>query len=158
MLDDVMPPESAMAVLERRAKGLEEPEIPETPSPESMGKQIRAMALGVEHLQYVNTPNVGAVPNLPDWAVLDLKCVIGSHGARPLHVGELPPQAARWSLVHVYAHELVADAAVEGSRQKALQALACDSMTLNFNEVEPVFDAIVEAQGPRLARFRKRRK
>lgn len=156
LLDRVMPPDEAQALLERRAKGLEDPEILPAPTPESMGRNVRAMALGVEHLQYVNTPNVGAVPNLPDWAVLDLKCVIGTHGARPLFVGELPPQAARWSLAHVYAHELVADAAVEGSRHKALQALACDSMMLNFNEVEPLFNAIVEAHGPRLARFRKR--
>ena len=47
--------------------------------------------------------------------------------------------------------------AVEGSREKALAALASDSMMLNFKEVEEVFDAIVEGQGPRLARFRKRR-
>lgn len=139
-----------------RAKGLEKPQIPKKASPESMGKQIRAMALGIEHFQYVNIPNLSAVPNLPDWAVLDLRAVIGSHGARPLFVGELPPQAARWSLAHIYAHELVADAALEGNRHKALQALACDSMMLNFTEVEPLFDAIVEAQGPRLARFRKR--
>ena len=120
-----------------------------------MGKQIHAMATGVEHLQYVNTPNLGSVANLPPWAVLDLRSVIGSHGARPVHVGELPPQAARWSLAHVYAHELVVDAALEGSREKALQALACDSMMLNFGEVEAVFDALVQAQGPRLARFKK---
>ena len=157
MLDDMLRARGEADGLESRAAGKQQPLIPESASPESMGKQIRAMALGVEHLQYVNTANGGAVPNLPEWSVLDLRCVIGSHGAQPLAVGELPPQAARWSLAHIYAHELVVDAAVEGSRKKALQALACDSMMLNFAEVEEVFDAIVGAQGSRLARFRKRR-
>jgi len=142
--------------LELRAKGLKPPRIPEHLSPESMGQQIRAMALGQDKVHYVNTPNRGAVPNLPDWAVIELKAVIGSHGARPLHVGELPPQAARWSLATIYAQELMVDAAVEGSRKKALMALACDPMMVNFTEVTPVFDALVEAQGERLARFRQR--
>jgi len=142
--------------LELRAKGLKPPVVPDRVSPESMGEQIRALALGREKIHYVNVPNQGAVPNLPDWAVLELKAVVGSHGARPIFVGDLPPQAARWSLQHIYVHELLVDAAVEGCRQKALQALACDPMMLNFHEVEPLFDAIVEAQGPRLRQFRRR--
>ena len=158
MLEEMRHEVEGEGSLEQHAQGLEKAEIPARPTPEAMGKQIRAMALGIEHFQHVNTPNRGAVPNLPEWAVLDLRAVVGSHGARPLYVGDLPPKAARWSLAHIYAHELVVDAAVEGSRRKALQALACDSMMLNFAEVGKVFDAIVEAHGPRLARFRKRRK
>ena len=142
--------------LELRAKGLAALRIPEKPTPESMGQQLRSVALGQEHIHFVNTPNRGAVPNLPDWAVLELKALVGSHGARPIYVGDLPPQAARWSLAQVYAHELTVDAAAEGSRAKALQALASDPMMLHFGEVEKVFDALVKAQGPRLARFRKR--
>ncbi|OGV65728.1 MAG: hypothetical protein A3K19_25895 [Lentisphaerae bacterium RIFOXYB12_FULL_65_16] len=138
-----------------RAKGQKEPWIPTGKSPESMGEQIRAMAFSREKIHYVNTPNRGAVTNLPDWAVIELKAVVGSHGARPLFVGPLPPQAVRWSLPTVYAHELMVDAAIEGSREKALMALACDPMMTNFGEVEPLFDAMVEAQGQRLTTFRK---
>ena len=141
--------------LELRAAGKKDLWLPETPTPEAMGRQIEAMATGREIVHYVNTPNRGAVPNLPDWAVIELKAVIGSQGARPIYAGELPPQAARWSLAHIYAQELLVDAAVEGSRQKALQAMACDSMIRDFKEAEKVFDAIVEAQGERLKKFRK---
>ena len=141
--------------IDLRAAGKLPPAVPKQLSPESMGEQIRALALGREKIHYVNTPNRGAVPNLPDWAVLELKSIVGSNGARPIAAGELPPQAARWSLNHIYFHELLVDAAVEGSREKALQALACDAMILNFTEVEPLFDAIVKAQGSRLRRFRK---
>ena len=141
-----------------RASGLAELRMPEKPSPESMGEQLCAIGLGKEKIHYVNTPNRGAVPNLPEWAVLELKAAVGSYGAKPLYVGELPPQAARWSLATIYTHELTVDAAIEGSRKKALMALACDPMILNFTEVEPLFDALIEAQGPRLARFRKRRR
>ena len=125
-------------------------------SPEAMGAQIRAMAFGPPIIHYVNTTNRGAVPNLPDWANIECKAIVGSGGARPAFAGELPPQAARWSMAQVQAQELMVEAAVEGCRRKALMALACDPMMLNFDEVEPLFDAIVAAQGPRLARFRKK--
>lgn len=123
-------------------------------TPESMGEQIRALAFGGEMVHYVNIPNRGAVPNLPEWAVIELKALLGSNGAQSIHVGELPAQAARWSLATIYAHELMVDAAIEGSRDKALQALASDPMMTNFHEVEPLFDALIKAQGQRLARFR----
>lgn len=139
-----------------RAKGELPPWIPSKPSPESMGQQIRAMALGIEKVHYVNIPNRGAISNVPDWAVVELKGVVGSYGARPLFVGDLPPQAARWSLATIYSQELMVDAAIERSREKALMGLACDPMMINFTEVEKVFDAIVKAQGDRLADFRKR--
>jgi len=141
--------------LELRAAGEKDPWLPEVPTAEAMGRQIEAMATGREIIHFVNTPNRGAVPNLPDWAVIEQKAVIGSQGARPVYAGELPPQAARWTLAHIYAQELLVDAAVEGSRRKALQAMACDSMIRDFKEAVEVFDAIVEAQGERLKRFRK---
>jgi len=47
------------------------------------------------------------------------------------------------------------DAALEGSREKALQALACDPMIINFREPEPPLDALIEAQRPRLDHFRR---
>jgi len=87
--------------LRLRAEGTLPPLAPDTLSPEAMGEQIRAVVLGHERLHYVNAPNEGAVPNLPPWAVLDLRALVGSFGARPLYVGELPPQAARWSLHHM---------------------------------------------------------
>jgi alpha-galactosidase len=147
----------APSELELRAAGKLPPLILEELSPESMGRQVRAMALGQEMVHYVNAPNGAAVENLPEWAVLEMKCLIDSRGASPVRVGPLPPQLARWSLATIYAHELTVDAAAEGSREKALQALACDPMIVNFHEVEPLFDALVEAQADRLARFRKRR-
>ena len=143
--------------LELRASGEKEPRIPERISPESMGQQARAIAYGREMIHLVTTPNRGAVTNLPPWAALEMKAVIGSKGARSVHIGEMPAQAARWSLAQIYAHELTVDAAVEGSRDKAIQALGCDPEMTDINEVEAVFDALVEAQGDRLKRFRKRR-
>lgn len=141
--------------LAARASGEAPLIIREKISPEAMGQQIRALTQGPDKVHIVNVPNQGAIGNVPDWAVMEMKCVIGQHGARPVHVGDLPAQAARWTLAQIYAHEIMIEAAAEGSRSKALQALACDPMVRNFQEPERILDALVQAQGDRLAVFRK---
>jgi len=139
----------------RRASGEEPLDLPGISTPEAMGRQIRALTFGPDMPHLVNVPNAGAIPNAPDWAVLEMKCLIGQHGARPVHAMELPPFAARWTLAQIYANELIIEAAVEGSRAKAIAALACDPMIRDLQEAERVLDALVQAQGDRLAPFRK---
>lgn len=140
--------------IELKAAGKKPIELPQENSPEAMGMQIKALAFGPDMVHYVNLPNRGAISNLPDWAVVELKAVVGQGGAKPVHVGELPPQVVRWSAAQLYAHELTVDAAVEGSRQKALMALACDPMIRDFHEACAILDALIEAQAGRLDRFR----
>lgn len=141
-----------------KAAGKKAPWLPgknET-TPESMGGQIKALAFGPDKLHFVNTPNRNAIPNLPEWAVVEIKAVVGKDGARPVYIGEMPAQAVRWSIAQIYAHELTVDAAVEQSRKKAIMALACDPMIRDFKEAQAVFDAIVKAQGDRMKAFRAR--
>ena len=140
--------------LEQRASGKVPLAIYEGVSPEAMGHQIVALTQGPDIVHVVNVPNEGAVPNVPPWAIVELKAVVGMQGARSVHVGELPPVAARWTLAQIYAHELLVEAAAEGSRTKALQALACDPMVRDFHEPRLILDALVAAQGDRLAPFR----
>lgn len=141
--------------IELEADGKKEIRLPKENSPEAMGLQIKALAYGPDMVHVVNVPNRGAVPNLPDWAVIELKAMIGQAGAKPIYVGDLPAQAARWSAAQLYAHELTVDAAVEGSREKAIMALACDPMIRDFHEASAVLDALIEAQEGRLDRFRR---
>jgi len=142
------------ADLARRASGQAPLIIKTKLSPEAMGHQIRALTQGPDMVHIVNVPNNGTIPNVPPWAVMEMKCIVGQHGAQPVHVGELPPQAARWTLAQIYAHELLIEAAAEGSRTKALQALASDPMVRDFHEPRIILDALVAAQGDRLAVFR----
>lgn len=141
--------------LRARAEGSKPLLLPDRQTPEAMGRQIQALKLGPDMIHVVNTRNNGAVSNLPDWAVVELKAVVGQHGARSVDVGEMPPQAARWTLAQIYANELMIEAAVEGSRKKAIQALACDPMVRDFQEAGKILDALVVAQQGRLDRFKK---
>jgi len=141
--------------LEARARGEKPLLSPEHMSPEAMGDQIRALTFGPDMVHVLNVPNNGTVTNVPPWAVMETKCVVGMHGAQPVYVGEIPAPAVRWTLAQIYAHELVVDAAAEGSREKAIQAIACDPMVRDFVEPEKILDALIEAQGDRMAPFRK---
>ncbi len=123
-------------------------------SPEAMGHQIAALSQGPSITHFVNIPNNGAIPNLPPWAVVEVKAAIGGNEAAPVCAGELPVQCARWTLPQLYAHELTVDAAVERSREKAVMALASDPMIRDFHEARKVFDALVEAHGERLKDFK----
>ena len=123
-------------------------------SPEAMGHQIAALSQGPSITHFVNIPNKGAIPNLPPWAVVEVKAAIGGNKAEPVPSGELPVQCARWTLPQLYAHELTVDAAVERSRDKAIMALASDPMIRDFHEARKVFDALVEAHGDRLKDFK----
>jgi alpha-galactosidase len=144
------------AQLQARAEGTKPLYIPKHVTPEAMGQQIKALTQGPDIVHVVNIPNEGAIPNLPDWALVEVKAVVGQHGARPVFVGDLPAQAARWTLAQIYAHELTIEAAAEQSRSKAIQALACDPMIRDFHEAEQVLDALIEVQGDRLASFMKK--
>lgn len=142
--------------LDARAKGDAPLLVHEKTSPEAMGRQLRALIQGPDMVHIVNVPNQGAISNVPDWALMEMKCVVGQHGARPVQVGDLPAPAARWTLAQIYAHEILIEAAAEQSRTKAIQALACDPMVLNFAEPARILDALIEAQEGRLEVFRKR--
>ncbi len=124
-------------------------------SPEAMGVQIRTLLYGPEKVHFITTRNNGAIGNLPDWAAIELNAVIGQGGARAVTVGDMPPEAARWTLQHIYENELIIEAAVEGSRAKALKAMACDPMIRDFHEAVKVLDALVAAHGQRLRCFKR---
>lgn len=141
------------STLGERAAGTVPLKIHEEMSPEAMGLQIKALLQGPDKVHVVNLPNAGAVSNVPDWALIELKSVVGPQGARPVAVGEIPTVAARWTLAQIYAHELLVDAGIEGSREKAIQALACDPMIRDFDEAKAILDAMIKAQGDRMARY-----
>jgi 6-phospho-beta-glucosidase len=71
----------------------------------------------------VNVRNDGALPFLPDDAVVEVPAEIGANGARPLPVAPVDPLFAGL-IGHVAAYEnLALDAAVNGGRNRVEKAL-----------------------------------
>jgi alpha-galactosidase len=74
-----------------------------------------------------NLPNVGHIQNLPDGAVVELPATV-SRDQVTLHPAPapLPRFFEVWIRQHLAIHELSVRAVVEGSRQAAVEAIACD--------------------------------
>jgi 6-phospho-beta-glucosidase len=104
-------------------------------------------------VQIVDVRNDGAVPGLPDDAVVEVPCTVDAHGAHPLPCDPLPPEML--GLVqHVKAFELLtARAAESGSRSAALNALMANPLVADFTVAEPMLAEILHTNRSYLPRF-----
>jgi alpha-galactosidase len=121
---------------------------PEEEAAEYAPQVIHAMVTGTPRVIQVNTANTGLITNLPLGAPVEVPCVIDAVGARPLHVGELPPQCAALNRSFLNVADLTVRAAVEERPEFIRQALMADPATAAQIPVEQIFalaDAMVTA-------------
>ena len=95
----------------------------------------------------------GAVPNLPDDAVVEVAARVDREGAHPLPVDPLPPEML--GLVeHAKAYELLtARAAMSGDRRDALKALMTNPLIGDYDTAKPLLGALLDANRVHLPRF-----
>ncbi len=99
------------------------------------------------YLQNANIPNNGSISDLPDRMIVEIPAVASVSGFSGLRIGRLPDP------VMVFLHRegviqgLSAEAAVEGSRHKALQALLLDPQVRGATMAENLLDAFLDAHG-----------
>ncbi|KLV02245.1 diacetylchitobiose-6-phosphate hydrolase [Photobacterium aquae] len=107
----------------------------------------------LKSLHVVNVANNGAIPNLPDDAVIECSAVVGGWGARPLAVGTLPV-AISGLVAQVKAYEqLTVEAAVHGDYDKGLMALACNPLVPDISKAKLIFDDILKINHDYLPQF-----
>lgn len=104
--------------------------------------------------QVVNVPNGGALPGLPDWAVVEVPAVLSAEGATPLAVPSLPPAITAVLNQQVAVQDRVVEAAVHGDRQAALQALLLDPVVAGYADAEKMLDELLSVHSDLLTRFR----
>ncbi|MCS7239946.1 MAG: 6-phospho-beta-glucosidase [Candidatus Bipolaricaulota bacterium] len=103
----------------------------------------------------VNVRNNGAIPDLPDEAVVEIPAVVKRGGVQPLRGNPLPP-SVRGLVQAVKAHEeLTVKAAVEGDERSALQALLVHPLVSSFSQARGLWQAIKEANKAHLSHFAK---
>lgn len=84
---------------------------------------IRSLEKGEQNIHIVNTLNQGAISGLPNDCVVEVPCVVGKDHIQPCTVGSIPLHCMGL-LARVKAYERLAiQAAVEGSEEKAVEAL-----------------------------------
>jgi alpha-galactosidase len=87
-----------------------------------------------------NLPNVGQIANLPLGAPVETPVFVDGAGIHPVHVGALPEPIAELCRRELFVAQLGIDAAVEGSREKALQCLLLDPMITDIQMAKDVLD------------------
>jgi 6-phospho-beta-glucosidase len=114
---------------------------------------VASLHAGTNDVQVVNVRNDGAIPNMPDDAVVEVSARVDRDGAHPLPVDPLPPEML--GLVeHAKAYELLAvKAAMSGDRGDALKALMTNPLVGDYDVAAPLLDALLDANRDHLPRF-----
>ncbi|MCL5952276.1 MAG: alpha-glucosidase/alpha-galactosidase [Chloroflexi bacterium] len=111
--------------------------------------------VGNEHAyeQVVNVPNRGALPDLPDWAVVEVPGEVSAEGVQPLGVPPFPRAIAAVLNQQVAIQDRVVEAAVHGDRTAALQALLLDPVVGSYQGAEQMLDEFLAIHADLLPQF-----
>ena len=101
---------------------------------------------------YINSPNRGAVGNLPDDAFLELLCDLDMKGPCPRPVGDMPRGLLGLTQQVLDTHELTVEAAVSCDRRILLRALATDPLVNNLSDAKHIMAELLEAERDHLDR------
>ena len=120
---------------------------------EAAAQLIASLQADTMDEQVVDIRNDGALPELPDDAVVEIPAKVGAAGASADRLAPLAPEML--GLVQqVKAYErLAVKAAVEGDRAAALKALLANPLVGQYKIARPLLDALLEANRQHLPRF-----
>ena len=120
---------------------------------EAAAQLIASLHDGAGDVQVVDIRNDGALPGLPDDAVVEIPAVIDRDGAHAPKLAPLPNEMI--GLVqHAKAYErLAVKAAVTGDRRTAVHALLANPLVGQWSMAEALVNALLEAHRAHLPRF-----
>jgi 6-phospho-beta-glucosidase len=120
---------------------------------EAAAQLIASLYSGTGDTQVVNVRNGGALPGLPDDAVVEIPARIDRDGAHPAPLAAMAPEI-RGLVQCVKAYEdLAVAAAVHGDRAIATKALLAHPLVGRFAVAKPLLQALLDANRPYLPRF-----
>jgi len=108
---------------------------------------------GERHLDSVNLPNSGYIPNLPAGAIVEVPGLASGSGVHGVPVGPLPEAVAELCRREIAVATLGVDAAVTGDRQAALRALLLDPMVNDIDRARHILDDYLTAHRAWLPQF-----
>lgn len=101
----------------------------------------------------INVPNAGFIDNLPAGAIVEVPGLVEDGVVRGQPVGALPTGLAALMQREVAIQELVVQAAVNGDRTAALQALLLDPNVHSYAQATHLLDDLLSAHRRYLPRF-----
>ena len=120
---------------------------------EAAAALIASLHAGTGDVQVVDVRNDGALPGLPDDAVVEVPARIDAGGARPLPQEPLAPELLGLVQQAKAYERLAVRAALSGDRAVALKALLANPLVREWQVAAPLLDALLEKSRPYLPRF-----
>lgn len=112
-------------------------------------------AAGTHYHLAANLSNQGQIANLPRGCTVETPVMVDGDGIHPVHVGSFPEPVAEILRREVTVAQLCVDAAVEGSREKALQCLLLDPVVNDFELAKQILDDYLSSYKEYLPQFWK---
>ncbi|EIT86370.1 Glycosyl hydrolase, family 4 [Fictibacillus macauensis ZFHKF-1] len=114
---------------------------------------IASIVNDTRDVQVLNVRNNGSIRELPEDAVVEVNCIVGKHGPTPLSMGALPIHV-HGLLQQIKSYEQVAaKAAVTGSYEQALLAMAIHPLVPDEELAETVLKEMLAAHKAYLPQF-----
>ena len=120
---------------------------------EAAAQLIASLYDSAGDIQVVDMRNDGALPDLPDHAVVEIPARIDRDGAHALPLAPLAPEMRGLVQAAKAYEELTVAAACSGDRRTALRALIANPLVGEWAIAEPLLDALLEANRSHLPRF-----
>jgi len=120
---------------------------------EAAAQLIASLHAGTGDVQVVDIRNDGAIPDLPDRAVVEIPARIDRDGAHPLPLAPLAPEMRGLVQAAKAYEELAVTAATTGDQRAALLALVANPLVPDFHAAEGLLEAILERNVGYLPRF-----
>lgn len=130
--------------------------VPLQPSAESLAPILAALVGGgPATIQPATLTNVGQVENLPRGTSVETLATFGNGAAWPHASGLLPEPVASMVHRHCVIQDLSVEGALDGDRNKVLQAMLEDPLNNNndFREIKVMLDELLEANALWLPQF-----
>jgi 6-phospho-beta-glucosidase len=102
---------------------------------------VEAIVRNEQRVLIVNAANRSSLPFLDGTAVVEVPCVVGRAGAVPCAVGDVPGHARALIEAVKEVERTAISAALTGSRELAVQALALHPLVPSVNVARRIFDA-----------------
>ena len=102
----------------------------------------------------VNIPNHGAIPNLPDDAIVEVPGLISGYGITGLAMPPLPTGVAELCRRELAYDSAVIDACYQGNKAMALQALLLDPMITDIDRARYILKDFLNEFAPYLPQFK----
>jgi 6-phospho-beta-glucosidase len=100
---------------------------------------VEAIASNAGAVRILNVANRSALSFLDDAAVVEVPCVVGAAGARPLAVGEVPEHARALVDTIKAVERATIEAALTGSTELAVKALALHPLVPSVTAAREIF-------------------